>query len=280
MPASATRRRCRRSAVELPDPASTPSPMSRGGGLGERRRKRPIAASAERRRLLGQSRLLLLAGLGLSLTPCVFPMIPILSGIIAGQGHKSRTRAASRCRWPTCWAWPSPTPPPASPPADRHAARGALQNAWVLGGFALVFVVLSFSMFGFYELQLPTFAAKQAVRRSRPPAGRARHRRLPDGRAVGADRRPLRRRAAGRRAALHRPDRRCRARRHGAVRHGARHGRAADRRRRRRRLAAAQNRAVDGRRQEGLRRAAAGHRRLAGFAGDPGRGADAGLGGC
>ena len=32
----------------------------------------------------------------------------------------------------------------------------ALQNAWVLGGFALVFVVLSFSMFGFYELQLPT----------------------------------------------------------------------------------------------------------------------------
>jgi len=32
----------------------------------------------------------------------------------------------------------------------------ALQNAWVLGGFALVFVVLSFSMFGFYELQLPS----------------------------------------------------------------------------------------------------------------------------
>jgi thiol:disulfide interchange protein DsbD len=31
----------------------------------------------------------------------------------------------------------------------------ALQNAWVLGGFALVFVVLSLSMFGFYELQLP-----------------------------------------------------------------------------------------------------------------------------
>ena len=32
-----------------------------------------------------------------------------------------------------------------------------LQNAWVLGTFALVFVVLAFSMFGFYELQLPTF---------------------------------------------------------------------------------------------------------------------------
>ena len=33
----------------------------------------------------------------------------------------------------------------------------ALQNQWVLGGFALIFVVLSLSMFGFYELQLPTF---------------------------------------------------------------------------------------------------------------------------
>jgi thiol:disulfide interchange protein DsbD len=40
-----------------------------------------------------------LAGLGLSLTPCVFPMIPILSGIIAGQGHKAtRTAAVLRCR--------------------------------------------------------------------------------------------------------------------------------------------------------------------------------------
>ena len=43
----------------------------------------------------------------------------------------------------------------------------ALQNAWVLGGFALVFVVLSFSMFGFYELQLPTFPAEQDERGSR-----------------------------------------------------------------------------------------------------------------
>ena len=33
----------------------------------------------------------------------------------------------------------------------------ALQNAWVLGTFALIFVVLAFSMFGFYELQLPSF---------------------------------------------------------------------------------------------------------------------------
>jgi thiol:disulfide interchange protein DsbD len=100
-------------------------------------------------------------GLLLSLTPCVFPMIPILSGIIVGagrDGHGVSHAADSRCRWPTCWAWRSPTRPPASPPgSDRHAAFGsACRIAWVLGGFALIFVVLSLSMFGFYELQVPT----------------------------------------------------------------------------------------------------------------------------
>ena len=98
-----------------------------------------------------------IAGLGLALTPCVLPMIPILSGIIAGQGHK-----ASHARgFALSLAYVLGM-------AVTYAAAGiaagmtgtllsaALQNAWVLGAFALVFVVLSFSMFGFYELQLPT----------------------------------------------------------------------------------------------------------------------------
>ena len=97
------------------------------------------------------------AGLGLALAPCVFPMIPILSGIIAGQGHKvSRGRGFALSLAYVLGM------------AVTYAAAGivaglsgtlvssALQNAWVLGGFALVFVVLSLSMFGFYELQLPT----------------------------------------------------------------------------------------------------------------------------
>lgn len=98
-----------------------------------------------------------LAGLGLSLTPCVFPMIPILSGIIAGQGHKNSHVRGFLLSLAYVLGM-----------AVTYAAAGvaagltgtllsaALQNPWVLGSFALVFVVLSFSMFGFYELQLPT----------------------------------------------------------------------------------------------------------------------------
>jgi thiol:disulfide interchange protein DsbD len=96
-------------------------------------------------------------GLLLSLTPCVFPMIPILSGIIVNHGH-----AVSHLRsFVLSLAYVLGM-------AVTYAAIGvaaglsgtllsaALQNVWVLGGFALVFVVLSLSMFGFYELQMPS----------------------------------------------------------------------------------------------------------------------------
>jgi len=96
-------------------------------------------------------------GLLLSLTPCVFPMIPILSGIIVNHGH-----AVSHLRsFVLSLAYVLGM-------AITYAAVGvaaglsgtllsaALQNVWVLGGFALVFVVLSLSMFGFYELQMPS----------------------------------------------------------------------------------------------------------------------------
>ncbi|MBP7488251.1 MAG: protein-disulfide reductase DsbD [Azospira sp.] len=97
-------------------------------------------------------------GLLLALTPCVFPMIPILSGIIVGQGHHvSRSKSFLLSLAYVLGM------------AVTYAALGvvagltgtllsaALQNPWVLGAFAAVFVVLSFSMFGFYELQLPSF---------------------------------------------------------------------------------------------------------------------------
>ncbi len=97
-------------------------------------------------------------GLLLAFTPCVFPMFPILSGIIAKRGeHITKTRG-----FVLSLAYVMGM-------AITYAAAGvaaglsgamlsaALQNAWVLGTFALVFVTLAFSMFGFYELQLPTF---------------------------------------------------------------------------------------------------------------------------
>lgn len=95
-------------------------------------------------------------GLLLSLTPCVFPMIPILSGIIVNHGHAvSHLRAfvlslAYVLGMATTYALVG-----VAAGLSGKLLSAALQNAWVLGGFALVFVVLSLSMFGFYELQMP-----------------------------------------------------------------------------------------------------------------------------
>lgn len=95
-------------------------------------------------------------GVLLSFTPCVFPMIPILSGIIVGQGHRVSRRHALLLTSIYILGM-----------AVTYAAAGvaaglsgtllssALQTPWVLGAFALLFVVLSLSMFGFYDLQLP-----------------------------------------------------------------------------------------------------------------------------
>lgn len=97
------------------------------------------------------------AGLLLALTPCVFPMIPILSGIIVGRGRKITRMHAFTLSLAYVLGM-----------AITYAAAGvaagfsgnlisnALQTPWALGSFAAVLVLLSLSMFGFYELQLPT----------------------------------------------------------------------------------------------------------------------------
>ena len=96
-------------------------------------------------------------GLLLAFTPCVLPMIPIVSGIIAGRGaHLTRMHGFMLALSYVLGM------------AVTYAAAGviaglsgamlsaALQNAWVLGAFAAVFVVLAGAMLGWYELQLPT----------------------------------------------------------------------------------------------------------------------------
>ena len=95
-------------------------------------------------------------GLLLALTPCVFPMIPILSGILVPHGaHLTHVRGFVLSLVYMLGM------------AITYAAAGvaagllgtmlssALQNVWVLSGFAAIFVLLALSMFGFYELQLP-----------------------------------------------------------------------------------------------------------------------------
>ncbi len=95
-------------------------------------------------------------GLLLAFTPCVFPMIPILSGIIIGQKNIS-TRKAFVLSVTYVLAM-----------ASAYTLVGVLaglfgtnlqiwfQNPWVLSAFAAIFVLLSLAMFGFYQLQMPS----------------------------------------------------------------------------------------------------------------------------
>ncbi len=95
-------------------------------------------------------------GLLLAFTPCVFPMFPILSGIIARRG-KHITKGHGFVLALAYVLGMAITYAAAGVAAGLSGSMlsAALQNAWVLGSFALVFVLLSFSMFGFYELQMP-----------------------------------------------------------------------------------------------------------------------------
>ena len=95
-------------------------------------------------------------GLLLSLTPCVFPMIPIISGVIISQGEGLTTRRAFVLSVVYVLAM-----------AIAYTIAGilaglfgsnlqaALQTPWVIYSFSAVFVGLAMSMFGFYELKLP-----------------------------------------------------------------------------------------------------------------------------
>ncbi|MFP3515064.1 protein-disulfide reductase DsbD [Pseudomonas sp. SIMBA_077] len=127
-----------------------------------------LAASLQQRSL-GWS-LLLFFGLGLLLafTPCSLPMLPILAGLVVGSGTSVRRGFAVASSYVLSMAL-------------VYAALGVLaamlganlqallQQPWLLGSFAALFVVLALPMFGFFELQLPA-----ALRDRLENAGRGR----------------------------------------------------------------------------------------------------------
>ena len=95
-------------------------------------------------------------GLLLSFTPCVFPMYPILSGIIANKGqHLTKSRGFILALAYVLGMAITYSLAGVAAGLSGTMLSAALQNAWVLGTFSLVFVLLAFSMFGFYELQIP-----------------------------------------------------------------------------------------------------------------------------
>jgi thiol:disulfide interchange protein DsbD len=97
-------------------------------------------------------------GILLTFTPCVLPMIPILSAIIAGEGKAlNKVRAASLSLSYVLGMAIAYAVAGVAAAYSGSMIAAALQNAWVLGAFAVVFVALALSMFGFYELRLPGF---------------------------------------------------------------------------------------------------------------------------
>ncbi len=96
-------------------------------------------------------------GLLLAFTPCVLPMIPILSGIIAGQGENVSTgRAFSLSLTYVLGMALTYTVAGAAFAAVGSQAQSFFQQPWLIISFSLLFVVLALSMFGLFELQMPS----------------------------------------------------------------------------------------------------------------------------
>ena len=111
-------------------------------------------------------------GLLLAFTPCVLPLIPILSGIIVNHGHAvSHARAFTLSLAYVLGMAVTYALAGVAAGLSGTLLSAALQNAWVLGGFALIFVALALSMFGFYEIQLPAALQSRLAARANRQGG-------------------------------------------------------------------------------------------------------------
>ena len=96
-------------------------------------------------------------GLLLAFTPCVLPMVPILSGIIAGQGSNVTTaRAFSLSLTYVLGMAVMNTLAGVAAAAAGQQIQAMFQQPWIIVLFALLFVALALSMFGLFTLQLPS----------------------------------------------------------------------------------------------------------------------------
>lgn len=107
-------------------------------------------------------------GLLLSLTPCVFPMIPILSSIIVSQPSVSMGARKGFFLSLIYVLSMSAAYTMAGILAALFGAnlQVAMQNPWVIGLFSIMFVVLALSMFGFYEIKMPSFIQNRLSKKS------------------------------------------------------------------------------------------------------------------
>ncbi|MEP6993896.1 MAG: cytochrome c biogenesis protein CcdA [Acidobacteriota bacterium] len=152
---------------------SVAAPLTGGAiPLSEARRLQPSTAAAgssqdfgdllKRRGLLGVLLLLFGWGLALNLTPCVYPVIPLTVSFFGGQAHGQSRRTFLLASTYVLGM------------ATMYSALGvvaalsgrlfgvALQSPWVIGGVCLVLVALALSMFGLYDIRMPTALMQKA----------------------------------------------------------------------------------------------------------------------
>ena len=97
-------------------------------------------------------------GLALSLTPCVLPMVPILSGLIVGQGQKVTTSRAFLLSLTYVLGMAiTYTITGALFSAAGKQVQAVFQQPWIIILFAALFIAMAVSMFGLYTVQMPGF---------------------------------------------------------------------------------------------------------------------------
>jgi thiol:disulfide interchange protein DsbD len=99
-----------------------------------------------------------LSGLGLAFTPCVLPMVPIISGIIAGHGaNMTRLKGFSLSMTYVLGMAATYTAAGMAFAAAGQQAQSLFQQPWIISLFAVLFVTMAASMFGFFTVQMPSF---------------------------------------------------------------------------------------------------------------------------
>jgi thiol:disulfide interchange protein DsbD len=151
-------------AAAAPASGASASAAAQGAGASDGTR---IGAALASGRLAVIAPMFLLFGLLLAFTPCVLPMVPILSSIVVGQGEtiSHRRGLALALVYALGMALVYTLFGVAAGLAGRGLAA-ALQNPWVLSAFAALLALLSLSMFGFYELQMPAALQSRLSERS------------------------------------------------------------------------------------------------------------------
>jgi len=156
-------------APQVDTPAAQSVPVAGAPAAGAPAAATPAAtAPAQRSELSGIASLLqggrllaiipafILLGLGLAFTPCVLPMVPILSSIIVGEGkHVHRTRGFVLSLAYSLGMAIVYTALGVAAGLVGEGLAAALQNPWVLSAFALLIAAMSLSMFGVFQLQVP-----------------------------------------------------------------------------------------------------------------------------